>query len=78
MRGGRRLELPAVEVWVCFDDSTQDSSALIEWAGRYPDTDPCPDRHPDDVVAIIPAGGTIGPSKGAMLTTAASQPPSRT
>ncbi|MEU6147528.1 AMP-binding protein [Streptomyces sp. NPDC047081] len=47
---------------VCFDED------LTAWLEDRPATDPEPPHLPEDVVAIMPTGGTTGPSKGAMIT----------
>ena len=47
---------------VCFDED------LTAWLADRPATDPEPAYVPEDVIAIMPTGGTTGPSKGAMLT----------
>ncbi len=62
--------LPQVTHWVCLDDSCDDEGVvpLEEWLGDAPCEDPGVAFDPDDVVAIMPTGGTTGMPKGVMNT----------
>jgi acyl-CoA synthetase (AMP-forming)/AMP-acid ligase II len=41
---------------------------LADWTAPHPDVPPQVPYHPDDIVAIMPTGGTTGPAKGVMIT----------
>jgi acyl-CoA synthetase (AMP-forming)/AMP-acid ligase II len=51
----------AVRLEVSMDD-------LADWTAPHPDVPPQVPYHPDDIVAIMPTGGTTGPAKGVMIT----------
>jgi acyl-CoA synthetase (AMP-forming)/AMP-acid ligase II len=63
---GLRAQLPEMIAWICLDGRGPDS--LETWLGDVDAQAPVLDWHPDDVVAIMPTGGTTGVPKGVMNT----------
>jgi acyl-CoA synthetase (AMP-forming)/AMP-acid ligase II len=63
-----RAALPRVKHWICLESPTGDCPSLDEWTAIYDDTAPAVDYAPDDVVAVMPTGGTTGDPKGVMNT----------
>ncbi|OZC59729.1 long-chain fatty acid--CoA ligase [Rhodococcus sp. 06-621-2] len=59
-------DCPGIEA-VALDDSTQ-AVALDQWLGSAPDTAPNVEYDMNDVVALMPTGGTTGLPKGVMNT----------
>jgi acyl-CoA synthetase (AMP-forming)/AMP-acid ligase II len=63
-----RPRLPQVKLWVCIDDEHGEVPSLHRWCGPSPATPPLIDYDMDDVVAVMPTGGTTGVPKGVMNT----------
>lgn len=63
-----RPQLPRVRLWVCIDDELAEAPSLQVWAAAYPATAPEVDIGPDDILAVMPTGGTTGLPKGVMIT----------
>jgi len=63
-----RGSLPAVALFVCLDEHLDDCQSLEQWTTGQPSTHPDIEYLADAVVAIMPTGGTTGPSKGVMIT----------
>ena len=63
-----RPRLPKIRLWVCIDGDLPDAPSLSSWCGAQPVTAPVVDTQMDDVVAVMPTGGTTGMPKGVMNT----------
>jgi acyl-CoA synthetase (AMP-forming)/AMP-acid ligase II len=63
-----RSRLPRIKLWICIDGDAPDTPSLDRWCGSQPITDPNVDHDMDDVVAVMPTGGTTGMPKGVMNT----------
>jgi len=63
-----RSSLPAVSLFVCLDEQLGDCPSLEQWTAGQQSTKPDVEYPQDGLVAIMPTGGTTGPSKGVMLT----------
>jgi acyl-CoA synthetase (AMP-forming)/AMP-acid ligase II len=63
-----RPRLPDVRLWVCIDGEHADAPSLDQWCGSLPATPPAVASDMDDVVAVMPTGGTTGLPKGVMNT----------
>ena len=63
-----RPRLPQVRLWVCIDAERDDEPSLHRWCDPSPATPPMIDYDMDDVVAVMPTGGTTGAPKGVMNT----------
>jgi acyl-CoA synthetase (AMP-forming)/AMP-acid ligase II len=63
-----RAALPKVRHWICVDGSVAGCPSLEEWTAGQPDTPPAISYAQDDVVAVMPTGGTTGAPKGVMNT----------
>lgn len=55
-------------VWVCIDCDDTPYPGIHDWVGNAADEPPNVSWDPDDVVAIMPTGGTTGRPKGVMNT----------
>lgn len=60
--------LPKVRLWICIDDAVNGALSLEEFIKNQPATAPKVIYEPDDVVAVLPTGGTTGMPKGVMNT----------
>ncbi|BAL24244.1 long-chain fatty acid--CoA ligase [Azoarcus sp. KH32C] len=65
---GLRPQLPKVRLWICIDDDLPDAPSLDTWSRAHSPVPPAIDFRLDDVVAIMPTGGTTGMPKGVMNT----------
>jgi len=63
-----RPRLPKVKLWICIDDEHGDAPSLANWTQWHPATRPDVSCAMDDVVAVVPTGGTTGMPKGVMNT----------
>lgn len=66
-----QARLPKVKHWICIDGESPDianSVRLSDWIKDQPATKPHLDVDMDDVIAIVPTGGTTGLPKGVMNT----------
>ncbi|MES2260925.1 MAG: AMP-binding protein [Pseudomonadota bacterium] len=63
-----RAACPQVIHFVCIDGSVPGCESLDAWRERQPCTPPEVDVGMDDVIAIMPTGGTTGKPKGVMQT----------
>jgi acyl-CoA synthetase (AMP-forming)/AMP-acid ligase II len=66
-----QARLPKIKHWICLDgESTEVANAirLSDWIKDQPATKPHLDVDMDDVIAIVPTGGTTGLPKGVMNT----------
>ncbi|MCD9197691.1 class I adenylate-forming enzyme family protein [Aeromicrobium wangtongii] len=54
--------------WICLDDDGTGNISLGDWSGHLSDDPLQVGWEPDDVVAIMPTGGTTGKPKGVMNT----------
>jgi acyl-CoA synthetase (AMP-forming)/AMP-acid ligase II len=63
-----KAALPKVRHWICIDAAEAGSPSLDDWTSGHPDTKPAVEYAPDDVVAVMPTGGTTGAPKGVMNT----------
>ena len=63
-----RPRLPKIKLWVCIDGDLPDAPSLASWCGGEAVTAPNVDYQLDDVVAVMPTGGTTGSPKGVMNT----------
>ncbi len=62
-----RSALPAIRHWICIDGPIAGCPSLEEW-GSQDDSPPDVDYEPQDLVALMPTGGTTGKPKGVMNT----------
>ncbi|ABM57590.1 AMP-binding protein [Verminephrobacter eiseniae] len=63
-----RPQLPRIRLWVCIDDELADAPSLQHWCGQQPGTAPDVRMLPDDIITVMPTGGTTGAPKGVMNT----------
>ena len=64
-----RRELPKIKHWICVETAVAGCPSLDEWIDGHADEPPGRRlRSLDDVVAVMPTGGTTGKSKGVMNT----------
>ena len=63
-----RSKLPNVRLWVCIDGDHTGAPSLDGWTAAQPATPPAIDYRMEDVVAVMPTGGTTGLPKGVMNT----------
>lgn len=66
-----QTRLPKIKYWICIDGESPEISAsvsLSDWIKNQPATKPRVAVDMDDVVAIVPTGGTTGHPKGVMNT----------
>ncbi|MBA5604254.1 AMP-binding protein [Duganella sp. FT3S] len=66
-----QAQLPKVRHWICIDGATpqvRQSIALDDWIAGQPASKPHVRVDMDDVVAVMPTGGTTGAPKGVMNT----------
>jgi acyl-CoA synthetase (AMP-forming)/AMP-acid ligase II len=61
-------KLPKVKLWICIDDAVEGAISLEDFIKNQPSTPPEIIYEPDDVVAVMPTGGTTGKIKGVMNT----------
>jgi acyl-CoA synthetase (AMP-forming)/AMP-acid ligase II len=59
---------PELKLWVCLDGEVDGALSLPAWTAAQPAVAPVVAHAPDDVVAIMPTGGTTGRPKGVMQT----------
>lgn len=60
--------LPKVKKWICIDGPSAEAISLDDFIKGQPDTPPDIRYEDDDVVCILPTGGTTGLPKGVMNT----------
>jgi acyl-CoA synthetase (AMP-forming)/AMP-acid ligase II len=60
--------LPKVRKWVCIDAALPGHVALSDWIAAQPATPPAVRYDMEDLMAVVPTGGTTGAPKGVMLT----------
>lgn len=65
---GIRAACPQIRQFICVDDDNSGSPSLLSWIETQPKSDPCVVVEMDDLVAIMPTGGTTGAPKGVMQT----------
>jgi acyl-CoA synthetase (AMP-forming)/AMP-acid ligase II len=63
-----RLQLPRIKLWICIDADLPGSPSLANWTADQPVFDPRVQYDMDDVVLLMPTGGTTGTPKGVMNT----------
>ncbi len=66
-----QARLPKIKLWVCVDGEPAElpqAVSLQAWIADQPTSAPEVNADPDDVVAIMPTGGTTGSPKGVMST----------
>ncbi len=63
-----KAELPQIKHWICVEQAAAGCPSLEEWIGDAGDAPPVVEHAMDDVVAVMPTGGTTGKSKGVMNT----------
>lgn len=63
-----RTACPQLELLVCIDGSVPGCESLPQWMAAQPATPPALICEPDNLVALMPTGGTTGMPKGVMLT----------
>ena len=63
-----RASCPALRKFVCIDGAVDGCLSLSDWIANVPATAPQVGYEPDDLVAIMPTGGTTGVPKGVMQT----------
>lgn len=61
-------KLPKVKLWICIDGDADDALSLHDFIKDQPVTKPKIQYEPDDVIAVMPTGGTTGKPKGVMNT----------
>jgi len=61
-------KLPKVKLWICIDDEAEGALSLASFIKDQPATKPKIQYEPDDVIAVMPTGGTTGMPKGVMNT----------
>ena len=61
-------KLPRVKLWICIDDEAQGAVSLAYFIKDQPATKPKIQYEPDDVIGVMPTGGTTGMPKGVMNT----------
>jgi len=65
---GLKAALPNIKHWICVEKAVAGCPSLDEWIDGHSDERPDVDYAMDDVVAVMPTGGTTGKSKGVMNT----------
>jgi acyl-CoA synthetase (AMP-forming)/AMP-acid ligase II len=63
-----RQSCPRIRKFICLDGVQEGASSLPDWTAMMPRTPPAITYDPEDVVAIMPTGGTTGRPKGVMQT----------
>ena len=63
-----RPKLPRVKLWICIDADLPDAPSLENWSRLQPTTAPEVDYQMDDIITVMPTGGTTGSPKGVMNT----------
>jgi len=63
-----KSKLPKVKKWICIDSIAEGAINLDDFIKTQPSTPPDVHYEADDVVAILPTGGTTGLPKGVMNT----------
>ena len=63
-----RSACPGLRKLVCIDGHVEGCLSLPDWLAVQGQSVPCVESEPDDVVAIMPTGGTTGLPKGVMQT----------
>jgi acyl-CoA synthetase (AMP-forming)/AMP-acid ligase II len=63
-----KSKLPKIKKWICIDGSPKGVVSLDDFIKNQPVTPPDIQYEADDVVAILPTGGTTGLPKGVMNT----------
>jgi acyl-CoA synthetase (AMP-forming)/AMP-acid ligase II len=59
-------KLPKIRLWICIDDEVEGALSLTHFIQNQPVTRPNIQYKPEDVVVVIPTGGTTGMPKGVM------------
>jgi acyl-CoA synthetase (AMP-forming)/AMP-acid ligase II len=63
-----KAALPKIKHWICVESAVAGCPSLDEWIEGQSDVPPAVDYAPEDVVAVMPTGGTTGKPKGVMNT----------
>ncbi len=63
-----KSKLPKIKKWICIDGSAEGAVSLEDFIKDQPVTPPDIVYEADDVVAVLPTGGTTGLPKGVMNT----------
>jgi acyl-CoA synthetase (AMP-forming)/AMP-acid ligase II len=63
-----KAALPRIRHWICVDGDAAACPSLDDWTTGHSDSPPAVSYEPDDVVAVMPTGGTTGAPKGVMNT----------
>ena len=61
-------KLPKVKLWICIDEAVEGALSLQDFIKNQPSTRPKISYAAEDMVALMPTGGTTGLPKGVMLT----------
>ena len=61
-------KLPKIKLWICIDGEVEGALSLDNFIKNQPATRPKVQYEPDDIVAIVPTGGTTGMPKGVVNT----------
>jgi acyl-CoA synthetase (AMP-forming)/AMP-acid ligase II len=63
-----RPQLPRIKLWICIDAELPDARSLANWTAGQSSSDPRVPCDMDDVILLMPTGGTTGVPKGVMNT----------
>lgn len=63
-----RPQLPRIRQWICIDGELADAPSLQTWCGDQPTSPPDVTYQPEDIITVMPTGGTTGVPKGVMNT----------